>query len=272
MNTREIFTSSEKDHESIFREIHSLIIGKTYQTAALGSYSRGQKFYDLFVVQTGQAINKVLYPTMVLKNENFKLFSITYFRTYSLLFFIMAPISLFLILLSKSIIIVLLTEKWISAAPYMQLYCIAGFVFSLSYLNATTILTSNKPKLYLQVDLFQKLLIGIALLITYNLGISFIIIGWLFAYYIYYIMYEYVMFRQGFYSSLKYYQMFQTAVCLLPSVLFYLISSRYIENPFSLLVINGLIQPLLYIVLNKLLKTEVFFDLISIVKPFFKKN
>lgn len=256
--------------ESIFREIQSLIIGKTYHTSALGNYSRGQKFYDLFVVQIGIAFNKVLYPTMVLKNGNHISHRDAYIKTYRLLFFIMAPLSLFLILLSKPIILVLLTDKWVNAVPYMRLYCIAGFVFLLSYFNATTTLSSNRPGLYLFIDVFQKFLIGISLLITFKLGISAIVIGWLTAYYIYYISYEIVMFKLGFYNTKKYMYMLQTILCLLPMVAFYFLSYYFISDPFLLLLINAIIQPILFFISNSFLKTEALAEFRAVIVPFFK--
>ena len=105
--------------ESIFREIYSLVIGKNYRTVSLGNYSRGQKFFDLFIVQTGTAINKVLYPALV-KHAGGELNSRRiYIKIYNLLFFIIAPVSLFLIFLSEPLTVLLLTEKWIMAVPFM---------------------------------------------------------------------------------------------------------------------------------------------------------
>ncbi|HOZ14473.1 MAG TPA: lipopolysaccharide biosynthesis protein [Tenuifilaceae bacterium] len=257
--------------DSIFKEIHSLIIGKTYQTEALGNYSRGQRFYNLFVVQTGISVNRVLYPTMVSKNLNHEVHKEMYFKTYRLLFFMMAPLSLFLILFSKQIILVLLTDKWILASPYMQLYCIAGFIFLLTYFNSSSILSNNRSSLFLYIDLFQKALIGIALIITYRMGIRSIIIGWLVAYYIYFIFYEIIMYRLGYYSFSKYKEMILILICLLPMIGFYKLSVIFISNTYILLGTNILILPILYLLLSYLLKIKSLIDMRDILFPILKK-
>lgn len=257
--------------ENISREIHSLVIGKTYQTTALGNFARGKKFFDLFIVQTGTAFNKVLYPTMVNKNDEKEIHKNMYLKTYGLLFFVMAPLSFFLLLLSKPIVLVLLTDKWIGAVPFMQLFFIAGFIFLLSYFNATTILSANKSKVYLTMDIIQKMLFGLALLITYKYGVSAIITGWLIVYYVYYLIYECLMYKFDFFNSAKYIQMIQILVCVLPSYLVFILSQALIKNQLGLLILNAIIQPLLYFLIMRFSGFQVYKDFIKLAIPFLPK-
>ncbi len=256
---------------TIFREIHSLVIGKFYQTNALGNYSRGKKFYDLFIIQTGISFNKVLYPTMVQKSQADQ--KRMYFKTYGLLFFVMAPMSMFLILLSKPLVLVLLTDKWIAAVPFMQLYCIAGFISILSYFNSTTILSANRPNDYLILELIKNLFFAIALLITYKKSINGIVIGWLIASYIHFFLYEVIMNKSGFYDSyMKYLTMFQVLVCILPSLILFLISKYCIENQFILLFFNAVFLPIIYLLSMKASKFMIYKDFKKIVEPFLSKK
>jgi O-antigen/teichoic acid export membrane protein len=257
--------------ENIFNEIQSLIIGKNYQTAALGNYSRGKKFYDLFIVQTGIAFNIVLYPSMVQKTDEQDAHKKMYIKTYGLLFFFIAPISLFLFLLSDQLIKVLLTNKWIGAVPFMQLYFIAGFIFLLLYFNSTTILSANKPNVFLIMDIIQKLLIGISLVITYKIGISAIIIGWLIAYYLHFFIYEVLMYKLGFFNPVKYHQMIQVIICILPSIMIFLCSRMIITKPIWLLILNIILQPLSYLFVMWLCGFQIYKDFTTLVIPFLSK-
>jgi len=253
--------------ESIFREIHSTVIGRTYQTAALGNYSRGQKFYELFIVETGLAINKVLYPTMVRKTDEKDRHKSAYSTTYNILFFVVAPLSIFLILLSDSIILVLLTDKWIQAAPYMQLYFIGGFVYILTYFNSITVLSANKPNLYLKMDLIRNVLMAVALFLTFKISINAIIIGWLIVFYLFYVIYELKMNSLSYNDKGKYVKMLQVLVCLLPALIFYFISAHYISSPLYLLVVNGLAQPVLYILAMRMSGFRVYKEFSMAMKP-----
>jgi teichuronic acid exporter len=253
--------------ESIFREIHSTVIGRTFHTTALGNYSRGQKFYELFIVETGLAINKVLYPTMVKKTDEQDKHKSAYAITYNILFFIVAPLSMFLILLSEPIIRVLLTDKWINALPFMQLYFIAGFIYILVYFNSITVLSANKPNLYLRMDIIRNVLMVIALAITFQISIQAIIIGWLLVFYFFYVVYEVKMYNLKYYDKGKYSKMMQVLICLLPAVLFYKVSVYFISIPIYQLLLNGLVQPILYLIAMRISGFRVYREFSVTIRP-----
>ena len=253
--------------ESIFREIHSTVVGKTYKTASLGNYSRGQKFYDLFIVETGLAINQVLYPTMVSKTDEEDKHKKAYATTYNILFFIAAPLSLFLFSLSEPIALVLLTEKWIGAVPFMKLYFLAGFIYMLVYFNSITVLSLNRSGLYLKMDIIRNALMAIALAVTFKYSVEAIIIGWLAVYYIFYVIYEVKMYQLNYYEQAKYDKMFQVLVCLLPSLIFYQASAYVISSPFYLLILNGLAHPLLYLLTMRFSRFRMYEEFSNTIKP-----
>ena len=253
--------------ESIFKEMYSLVIGKTYNTNNLGLYSRGYKFYELFMINTGIAFNKVLYPTMSIKSTDRVYHKESYFRYYDLLFFISAPISLFLILLSKPIIIYIFTKKWLGAVIYMRLYCIAGFIFILIYFNSSTLLSMNKPRLYLKMDIIQKMLFLCALIITFKISIPAIIIGWLLAYYIYYIFYEYVMYKYGFANKMKYLNMLKVLFSLIPSIIVFILLRNIFYEMSVIFVLQTVSIPFVYIIFNRIFKLSAYQDFACIVRP-----
>lgn len=253
--------------ESVFREINSLVIGKSYQTAALGTFSRGQRFYELFIVQTGSAFNKVLYPAMARETDERTIHKNMYGRIYSLLFFIMAPLSLFLLLFSDALVRVILTEKWIGAIPFMRLYFIAGFIVVLINFNSATILSANRPNLFLKMDLIHKILMGISLLITFSISIEAIIIGWLAVNYFYFIISEWCMYKLTYHEGNKYMEMANVLVCLIPAVLCYLVTSFLIPDPLLLLLVNIIVQPVVYFITMKQLGFRVYWEFAGILKP-----
>jgi teichuronic acid exporter len=253
--------------DSIFKESITIIIGKMYQTSALGNFSRGQKFYDLFIVQTGIAFNKVLYPSMAEIVDKPERQKDVYIKTYNLLFFLMAPISLFLFLLSEPIVVVLLTEKWILAAEYFKLFSIVGFIYLLLYYNSTTILSSNNPTIYLNVDLIQKVLIVVSVLLTYDKGINNIIIGWVVVNYIFYFIYEFLMLRVYFFEKVKYKKIFEVLICLVPQLVVYHVTILIFHENIWILVMNSMIQPLTYILTFRVLKLSMYDDFRKVIRP-----
>lgn len=258
--------------ESVFREINSLVIGKSYQTAALGTYSRGQRFYELFIVQTGSAFNKVLYPAMARETDEKNIHKNMYGRIYSLLFFIMAPLSLFLFLFSDALVRVILTDKWVDAIPIMRLYFLAGFIIVLVNFNSATILSANQPKLFLKMDLVHKILMGISLLITFSVSIQAIIIGWLIVNYFYFIISEWIMYKLTYGERSKYAEMLNVLVCLIPSALCFLMTDYLITDPLLLLMVNIVLQPVIYFVTMKVLGFGIYSEFAGILKPMLPKR
>ena len=183
----------------------------------------------------------------------------------------MAPVSLYLFLLSEPIVRILLTDKWIEAVPYMQLYFIAGFIFMLTYFNSTTLLSDNKPSLYLSMIVIQKVFIGVSLVITYKMGISNIIIGWLIAFYLHYLIYEVLMYKHKYSNVSKYFPMVHVVIALVPSYLIYIVSKLFISNQLLLLIVNTLLQPMSYFLVMHWMVSQVYKDFVTLVVPFFPK-
>ena len=253
--------------ESIFREVYSLVIGKMYNTASLGLYSRGYKFYDLFINKTGTALNKVLYPTMALRSPEKYRHQRSYFRFYDLLFYLTAPLSLLLILMAQPIVIGLLTRKWLGAVPYMKLYLVAGFIFNLIYFNTSTLLSLNRPKQFLKLDITQKALFVLALITTYRWGIPAIIAGWLIVYYIYYFIYEWNMFKLGLAGRAKYLNMLKSLLSLLPCVLVFLGIKLVFHETRAAFLLQAIVFPITYLAISRIFGVPAYKDLAGILRP-----
>lgn len=257
--------------DSISREIYAIFVGKSYQTAALGNFSRGQKFYDIFIVQTGTAFNKVLFPTMTKeKNEGYN-HAHVYSRIYALLFFIMAPVSLFFFLMAREITQILLTDKWIGAVPYMKLFFLGGLIHSLTQFNATTVLSSNRPGLYLRMDLLQKALLLTALLATFRSGIETIIMGWLAVNYLYFMIYESLMTKLKYFPRGKYSRMLQVLLALVPGVALHFLIGYVIPDDFTVLMLNAFMQPVAYFLMMRLSGFSIYREFSEIIMPMVPK-
>lgn len=244
--------------ESIFREVNSLVIGKTYKTYSLGLYSRGQKFFDIFIIQPGIALNKVIFPlfsTIASDDEGHKR---NYFRFYSLIFFILAPVCLILFLLADPLVSTFLTDKWLGAVPFMKLYFLSGVAYILLYFNSTTLMSFNRPGLCLKLDIIQKTFLILALFLTYKISILAIVAGWLLVYYIQYIIYELFMSHLGFTNSLKYKQMGQVILGLVPILLVHIIIIQIFDNNLVLFVLQGFILPITYLLFFKFTHLSVY--------------
>src|SRR5690606_13469999 len=82
-----------------------------------------------------------------------------------------------LMALSDQLIIVLFTEKWISASHYFKLLLLTGIFYIFQVNNGEILKTKGKSDLVLKLEIITKSIWILSIIVTHKWGISAIIIG-----------------------------------------------------------------------------------------------
>ena len=108
---------------TIFSSIKSLMIGKVYSKEALGYYDRGNQFPNAMMSGFDGAFTSVLYSSLSrIQDDKEKL--LNYLRkSIKTSIFITTPMMFGLAAVSKPLVLLLLTEKWISCVPFLMVCC-----------------------------------------------------------------------------------------------------------------------------------------------------
>jgi O-antigen/teichoic acid export membrane protein len=114
--------------ETIFNNMHSLIIGRFYSSAELGFYQKGQQMPQAFMAAIDGSFSEVLYPTLSALQDDIAAVKNGLRRSLKTSIFIVLPMLLGVIATADALISVLLTDKWLPCVPFMQLQCV--FVYS----------------------------------------------------------------------------------------------------------------------------------------------
>jgi O-antigen/teichoic acid export membrane protein len=150
---------------TVYKNIHSLIIGKFYSAAALGFYSKAQMFNHLFSTNIVLTTQRVTYPVLsALQHDNAR-FRAGYRKTMKLLFFITSVLMSQVIINSSELVHILLGSKWATAAIYMRIISLTGILYPLHSLNLNAINAKGRSDLALRLELIKKA-IAIPLLIV----------------------------------------------------------------------------------------------------------
>lgn len=112
--------------------LRSLIIGKVFSAEDLAYYNRGQQFPSLLMENVIGSMQKVLLPGLAKQQTEIDELKQTMRQSVRLSSFILIPAIIGLMAVSKNFILLLLTEKWISAVPYL---CILSLVYIARPLN-----------------------------------------------------------------------------------------------------------------------------------------
>lgn len=99
-----------------------------------------------------------------------------------------APSLIYLAVIAKPLISLLLTDKWLPAAPYFQILCIAGILYPLHSYNLNILKVKGQSGQFLRLEMVKKVLSVIGIICVIPFGIMgllyFQLFFTVFAYYI----------------------------------------------------------------------------------------
>lgn len=156
---------------TLYSNMTTIAIGKFYTSKELGFYSRGQQFAHLPSTAIIDTIGRVTFPILAkIQNDDERLVSVyrKYIKVTSL------PIIFCLTLLAsvaKPLILVLLTEKWLDATLFLQIFCFAFMTEHISKLNLNLLQVKGRSDLYLRLEVIKKIIAFIILLSSIPLGV-----------------------------------------------------------------------------------------------------
>lgn len=161
---------------TIFNNIHSLIIGKYFSKADLGYYQRGQQIPQTFMNAVDGSINEVLYPALsLLQNEPDSLKKALR-RSIKQSMFLVLPLMLGLVVTADSVVRLLLTEKWLPCVPFIKLSCIICAFWPLAA-NMTALNAMGKSAMTFKISLTTKTITLVAIIMCIKAGIYAIMCG-----------------------------------------------------------------------------------------------
>lgn len=151
--------------DTVYDNIRQLLIGKIYSSAELAYYNRGKQFPNLIVTNINNSIDSVLLPTMSNAQENKEKVKSMTRKAIKTSCFIMAPLMMGLAFVSKNIVVLILTEKWIKCVPYLVIFCITNMFYPIHTANLNAIKAMGRSDLFLKLEIIKKV-VGVILLLA----------------------------------------------------------------------------------------------------------
>jgi teichuronic acid exporter len=244
-------------YAQLLNNVYNICLGKFYPTASLGYYTRAKSFADLSAGTIVSIIQQATFPVLAaVQNDKEKLVSI-YSRMIRMSAFLIIPLMTLISLLAKSIIILLLTEKWVSLIPLLQWMVFARIFLPMSVINMNLLNAIGRSDLYLKVDLSKFPLTILAMIITIPLGVKAIIIGHVITSAIAFVINAYLpgrFYGYGAINQLK--DMLPVFVATIGMAILVFVMSCFIDNLILQLLLGGIIGVISYLFICWLLKLE----------------
>lgn len=256
---------------ALFNNIRSLIIGRCYSSEQLAYYNKGYQFPTLLMNQIDGACTSVMFSSLSKFQDNWESGLKVLRRELRTVYFICAPVLLGLCAISKPMIIVLLTEKWIESVPFVQLVSILCLMWPLS-VQTHAINALGKSNISLAVNIIGKCFTIVGLLLTYKISVLAIVITSICTTFLSAVLTVIV--------SQKYlkYKVTELLSDIMPSIFIALVMSGivysltyFVSNPLANLVIGVTLGMFIYILLSLLFNRDNFLYLLNLSKSIIKR-
>lgn len=160
----------------IYINLANLIIGKKYSAADLAYYNRGFTLTQFPSTNIADVMNRIIFPVLTrLQDDREKLVE-AYTKYLHLSNYIILPLMMLLIVLAHPLIEVLLTEKWLPAVPYIQIYSLNFMLYAAMLQAGNPVAAIGHTGILLKYQ-FVKRAVSFILLIT-MVGISIKAVCW----------------------------------------------------------------------------------------------
>lgn len=157
--------------DTLYRDIYSIVIGKISDLKMLSYYDRGRQYpkYGMDIINS--TIGSVLLPAFSEIQDDRKKMKDLAQRGMKNIMFITTPALAFLFVYADSIIILLLTEKWLPSVIFMRLSCITFFFWPFHTTNLQIITACGRSDVFLILEIIKKVQGILVIAITYRFGV-----------------------------------------------------------------------------------------------------
>lgn len=155
---------------TLYTNMTTLVIGKFCSAKELGYYNRGVQFASLPVHTANDIFTKVTFPILTkIQSDDARLVSV--YRKYICVLSI--PIffcCMLLVSVSKPLILLLLTDKWLPAVVFLQIYTFAIMFNHITTINLNLLKVKGRSDLFLRLEIIKKSISFIILIASIPFG------------------------------------------------------------------------------------------------------
>ena len=155
----------------IFWNLHSLVIGKFYNASLLGYYSRARNYANYWPKGVQAAIATVLFPAFSKMQDDIPRLKKAFRRSLGMSIFVVVFPSYLLCVLSKPLVELVLTPRWLPCVPYWWMLTCTIVFWPINVLNVQLLQARGRSDLYLLLEVIKKVLLVISIVILAFYGL-----------------------------------------------------------------------------------------------------
>lgn len=157
--------------------ITGLIIGRKFSAENLGYYNRAEQFTYFPANNISGILQRVTFPVLSKKQNDVNALRHYYLKIITITSMLVIPAMAVLGVFAEPIIITLLTDKWISIVPLMQILVFNAVWIPFSALNINIICVVGHSDYVLKIELLKGIFRIIAILLSMPYGLTCICVS-----------------------------------------------------------------------------------------------
>lgn len=151
--------------ETIYNNIRSLVTGKLYTASDLAFYNQGDKLPNIIVGNINNSIDSVLLPVMSNEQDNVEQIKEITRKSIKISTYVMAPLMMGLAVTAETLIVLILTEKWLPCVFFLKIFCVTYMFQPIHTANLNAIKALGRSDLFLKLEVWKKV-VGLILLFS----------------------------------------------------------------------------------------------------------
>lgn len=163
----------------LYLNLRTLIIGRIYAPSVLGYYNGGEQFPKTIVSNINGSMQSVMLPTMSAYQTNKNYVKNVVRRTIVTSSFLIFPMMFGMVVIANPLIEIVLTEKWIPAVPFLQIFALSYSLMPIHTANLQAINALGRSDIFLRLEVVKKIIGIIILFSSIPFGVYYIAIGML---------------------------------------------------------------------------------------------
>lgn len=155
---------------TVFNQLSSMVIGFRYTTSDLAYFTKGRSFPQLARDNILATLVGVLFPAISSVGDEFDEVKKIARRTITTTSFLIYPMMFGMIGVSRNMVIVLITEKWLPSVPFILIFCVESMMSVIGTISHLSIKAIGRSDITLKMEFVKKPVYVLFLLIGIRFG------------------------------------------------------------------------------------------------------
>lgn len=144
--------------DGVWKELYEVVVGKCYNPATLGQYTRAKHYANLFSRNLTAVMERVTYPVLSSIQDDKERMVSAYRRIIRNSMFITAVALFSLGAVSEPLIYCMIGPKWYEASTYLPFICISSTLYPLHAINLNMLKVQGRSDLFLGLDIIKRII------------------------------------------------------------------------------------------------------------------